>query len=85
MIFRVRRKAYPSGRLGQPRRVAARLSGGARVPGSRGFGTDPSLATLGKVPQTGLSSKTKRTGEFASVKCSGAAGGGEGHSYLRVR
>ena len=55
-----RRKAYPSGRLGQPRRVAARLSAGARVPGSRGFGTDPSLATLGKVPQTGLSSKTKR-------------------------
>jgi hypothetical protein len=42
----------------QPRRVAARLSAGARVPGCRESRDKRILATLGKVPQTRVSSKT---------------------------
>ena len=45
-------------KIRQPRRVAARLSAGARVPGCRESRDKRILATLGKVPQTCVSSKT---------------------------
>ena len=76
-----RRKAYPSGRLGAAPACCCQAI--RRGPCTRvaGVWDRPIPGHSGQSSTNWFEFQDKTTGESASVKCSGTAGSGKGHSY----